>query len=84
MVHIDRICTESRVKGPHGPLMANPNGGERRIRVKVYGTAIKAIGAHRWEAQFNFDVISMEVTLKSLLLVEGKGRGTSRRVDNME
>ena len=33
---------------------------------------IKAIGAHKWEVQFDFDGISKKVTSKSLLLVEGE------------
>ena len=70
MVHIKRIFTGSRVKGPHCPLVANPNGGTRRVREKVYGTVIKAIGTHKWEVQFDFDGISKEVTSKSLSLVE--------------
>ena len=60
------------MKGPHGPLLTNPNGGKRRVREKVYGTVIKAIGAHKWEVQFNFDGNSKEVTSKSLSLVEGE------------
>ena len=72
MVHINRIFTGSRVKGPHGPLVINPNGGKRRVREKVYGTVIKATGAHKWEVQFDFDGKSKEVTSKSLSLVEGE------------
>ena len=72
MVHINRIFAGSRVKGPHGPLVANPNGGKRRVRERVYGTFIKAIGAHKWEVQFDFDGIAKEVTSKSLSLAEGE------------
>ena len=72
MVHINRIFAGSRVKGPHGPLVANPNGGKRRVREKVYGTVIKAIGAHKWEVRFDFDGVINEVTSKSLSLVEGE------------
>ena len=72
MVHINRIFAGSRVKGPHGPLVTNPNGGKRRVREKVYGTVIKAIGAHKWEVRFDFDGVIKEVTSKSLSLVEGE------------
>ena len=71
MVHINRIFAGSRVKGPHGPLVENPNGGKRRVREKAYGTVIKAIGAHKWGVQFDFDGIAKEVAPKSLSLVEG-------------
>ena len=72
MVHINRMFTGSRVNGPHGPLVENPNGGKRRVRERVYGTVIKAIGAHKWEVRFDFDGLIKEVTSKSLSLVEGE------------
>ena len=62
------------MKGPHGALLPNPNGGKRRVRERVYGTVVKAVGQHKWEVTFNFDGVAKEVTLKSLQLAsEGAG-----------
>ena len=74
MVHVNRIYAGARVKGPHGSLLPNPNGGKRRVRDRVYGTVVKAIGQHKWEVTFDFDGVAREVTSKSLQLAsEGAG-----------
>ena len=52
----------------------NPNGGKRRVRERVYGTVVKAVGQHKWEVTFDFDGVAKEVTSKSLqLATEGAG-----------
>ena len=56
------------MKGPHGSLIPNPNGGKRRVRERVYGTVVKAVGQHKWEVKFDYDGIAKEVTSKSLQL----------------
>ena len=62
------------MKGPHGALLPNPNGGKRRVRERVYGTVVKAVGQHKWEVTFDFDGVAKEVTSKSLqLATEGAG-----------
>ena len=62
------------MKGPHGSLIPNPNGGKRRVRERVYGTVVKAVGQHKWEVKFDYDGIAKEVTSKSLQL-ESEGAG---------
>ena len=53
-----------------GPLAANTNPSiKRRRRVKVVGTVLRAVGAHKWDVQFDFDGKSKEVHSKSLVNV---------------
>ena len=56
MAHSPGIIVGSRVEGYHGPLAANTNPSiKRRRRVKVVGTVLRAVGAHKWDVQFDFD-----------------------------
>ena len=50
MAHSPGIIVGSRVEGCHGPLAANTNPSiKRRRRVKVVGTILRAVGAHKWD-----------------------------------
>ena len=69
MINSDRIHPGRRVYGAHGPLLANPNGGKRRVREKVHGTVLKAVDQHKWEVVFDFDGKTKIVTSKSLKIV---------------
>ena len=70
MAHSPGIIVESRVEGCHGPLATNTNPSiKRRRRVKVVGTVLRAVGAHKWDVQFDFDGKSKEVHSKSLVNV---------------
>ena len=67
MDHPPSILVEPRVEGWHDPLVANINpNSKRRRRVKVVGTVLRAVGAHKWDVQFDFDGKSKEVHSKSL------------------
>lgn len=55
MVTTKRIAVGLRVAGKHGPLMANPSGGKRRVRDTAYGTVIRAVDKGQWEVRFDYD-----------------------------
>jgi len=56
MVNSSKISIGTRVEGAHGPLMPNPNPNiKRRIRTRVVGTVINAVGQHTWDILFDFD-----------------------------
>ena len=62
MAHSSGIIVGSRVEGYHGPLAANTNPSIKcRRRVKVVGKVLRAVGAHKWNVQFDFDGNSKEV-----------------------
>ena len=70
MAHSPGIIVESRVEGYHGSLAANTNPSiKRRRREKVVGTVLRAVGAHKWDVQFDVDSKSKEVHSKSLVNV---------------
>ena len=70
MAHSPGIIVGSRVEGYHGPLATNTNPSIKcRRRVKVVGTVLRAVGAHKWDVQFDFDGKSKEVHSKSLVNV---------------
>ena len=69
MVRANLIQVGSRVEGPHGDLVANPNGNKRRVRRRVIGTVLRPSGQHKWFVLFDFDRKEREVTSKSLKLV---------------
>lgn len=69
MVTIDRIQAGKRVIGKHGPLIANPKGGKRRIRAEAYGTVIRATEKGEWEVRFDFDQRRKTVRYNTLKVV---------------
>ena len=69
MVRANLIQVGSIVEGPHGDLVANPNGNNRRVRRRVVGTVLRPSAQHKWFVFFDFDRKEREVTSKSLKLV---------------
>ena len=65
-----RILVGARVEGSHGPLITNPDASKkRRIRSKVIGTVVRAVGPQKWDVVFDYDGKSKEVSSKSLIVV---------------
>lgn len=60
----------SRVNGPHGLLFPNLNGGKHRVKERVYGTIVKAVGQRKWGVKFDFDGGVMDVSSNLLQLAE--------------
>ena len=56
MVNSSKIYIGTRVEGALGPLMPNPNPSiKRRVRARVVGTVVNAVGQHTWDVLFDFD-----------------------------
>ena len=72
MARQKRIYVGCRVIRSHGPLVTNPNESvKRRVRSKVVGTILKAVGPQKWDVQFDFDGIVREgLSSTSLQIVE--------------
>ena len=83
MAHPPGILVGCQVEGCHGPLAANINPSiKRRRRVKVVGTVLRAVGAHKWDIQFDFDGKSKEVHSKSLVnFSESSGIPLDEQID---
>ena len=70
IVMSNHIIIGSRVEGPYGPLVPNPDPNKkRRVRSRVVGTVLKASAQHKWEVQFNFDGKVQECSSKCLKVV---------------
>ena len=65
-----RIAVGARVEGKHGPLIDNPSGGKRQIRMKVFGTVLRATEKGEWEVRFDFDGRRKTVRNNTLKVVE--------------
>ena len=65
-----KISVGTRVEGPLGPLIANPNPNiKRRVRARVVGTVMAASGQHMWDVLFDFDGKVQQVHSRSLKIV---------------
>ena len=84
MARQKRIYVGCRVIGSHGPLVTNPNVSvKRRVRSKVVGTIMKAVGQQKWDVQFDFDGIVKEgVSSTSLQIVEADVGITLDEINN--
>ena len=65
-----RIAVGVRVEGKHGPLIDNPSGGKRRIRMKVFGTVLRATEKGEWEVRFDFDGRQKVVRNNTLCVID--------------
>ena len=75
MTKSKRIFVGCRVKGSHGPLVANPNPNiKRRVHSRVVGTVLKANEQHKWEVLLDFNG-KVKVCSTKLLLIVPLGRG---------
>ena len=67
-----RIAFGLQVAGKHGPLMANPSSGKRRVRDTAYGTVIQAVDMGQWEVRFDYDGRRKTVRNTTLKVVNNK------------
>lgn len=73
MVKSTLISVGTRVEGSFGPLVANPNPNiKRRVRMRVTGTVMNAVGQHNWSVLFDFDGKTQEVHSRSLKIVQNE------------
>jgi hypothetical protein len=49
------LATGVRVSGPFGELVANPNGHKRRVRSRICGVVVGAVGENKYKVRFEND-----------------------------